>query len=282
MFRKGAHSELLRRVTPSPSGRKVVVMNFYPFHIGDYVSHTRHLSLMEDLAYRRLIDQYYLQEQPLPESVEKCAKLILMRDYQDEVQAVLQEFFELTEAGWISSRCDKEIVGMRKRQDIAREKANKRWGGTKAEPQQCTGNAAASKTDAAASKTDAAAMLPTPIPIPTPLPTPPTEDKAPAALAAQDLVADGLTAQTAAEWLAHRKRIKAPMTPRAWDGIKRQAELAGMPLEDAVLMSLRNGWRGFEASWAAKHRASVQRPSTHSGFGQVNYREGIEEDGSFV
>lgn len=255
-------------------------MNFYPFHIGDYVSHTRHLTLMEDLAYRRLIDQYYLQEQPLPNSIEKCAKLILMRDHQEEVSAVLEEFFELTDDGWISSRCDKEIVGMRKRQEIAREKANKRWGSAKAEPQQSSGNAAASESDAAASKADAAAMLPIPTPTPTPLPITPTENKAPASLAVQDLVTDGLTTETATEWLAHRKRVKAPMTPKAWAGIKVQAEKAGMPIEDAVLMSLRNGWRGFEAEWVRKTGQS-QRPSSHSGFGQVDYREGINDDGSF-
>lgn len=267
--------------SPSPQARKVA-MNFYPFHIGDYVSHTRHLSLMEDLAYRRLIDQYYLQEQPLPESIEKCAKLILMRDHQEAVSAVLEEFFERTDDGWISSRCDKEIVGMRKRQEIAREKANKRWGSAKAEPQQSPGNAAASEPDAAASKTDAGAVLPRPTPTPLPTPITPTETKAPAALAVQDLVSDGLTTETATEWLAHRKRVKAPMTPRAWDGIKKQAALANIPLEDAILMSLRNGWRGFEASWVRGRGATQQaRPSAHSGFAGIDYNKGINEDGTF-
>jgi uncharacterized protein YdaU (DUF1376 family) len=244
-------------------------MNFYPFHIGDYVSHTRHLTLLEDLAYRRLIDQYYLQEQPLPESIEKCAKLILMRDHQDEVRNVLEEFFELTPDGWISTRCDKEIQGMRKRQEIAREKANKRWSTAKADPQQSTGNAAAQVNDAAASKKDAEALLPTPTPTPLPTPITPTE-KPPAALGVQDLVADGLTEQTATEWLAHRKRVKAPMTPRAWEGIKKQAGLAGLTTEDAVLMSLRNGWRGFESDWV-KGRVQRSAGSAHSGFGERDY-----------
>ena len=31
-------------------------MNFFPFHIGDYAAHTKHLSLLEDLTYRRLLD----------------------------------------------------------------------------------------------------------------------------------------------------------------------------------------------------------------------------------
>jgi len=36
-------------------------MHYYQFNIGDYASHTRHLSDLEDLAYRRLLDAYYLQ-----------------------------------------------------------------------------------------------------------------------------------------------------------------------------------------------------------------------------
>lgn len=106
-------------------------------------------------------------------------------------------------------------------------------------------------------------------------------EKAPAALSAKDLVADGLTTETAAEWLAHRKRVKAPMTPRSWDGIKKQAVLAGIPLEDAVLMSLRNGWRGFEADWVKGRTPFARQPSAHTGFATKNYSEGINDDGTF-
>ena len=37
-------------------------MNYFPFNVGDYSVHTAHLEPMEDLAYRRLLDQYYLRE----------------------------------------------------------------------------------------------------------------------------------------------------------------------------------------------------------------------------
>lgn len=84
-------------------------MHYYQFNIGDYASHTRHLSLLEDLAYRKLLDHYYLHEQPLNACVTSVARLIGMREYQTEVEAVLQEFFTLTEEGWIQTRADKEI-----------------------------------------------------------------------------------------------------------------------------------------------------------------------------
>ena len=41
-------------------------MNYYPFHIGDFTAHTSHLTWEEDIAYRRMLDVYYLREKPLP------------------------------------------------------------------------------------------------------------------------------------------------------------------------------------------------------------------------
>jgi uncharacterized protein YdaU (DUF1376 family) len=85
-------------------------MHYFQFNIGDYASHTRHLTIIEDLAYRRLLDLYYLHEQPLNGSTTDVARQINMRDYETEVQAVLDEFFELTDEGWTNIRADKEIA----------------------------------------------------------------------------------------------------------------------------------------------------------------------------
>ena len=70
-------------------------MHFYSFNIGDYMSHTVHLSLMEDLAYRRCLDIYYLHEKPLPEDATEVARLIRMPEHKPEVVQVLKEFFIL-------------------------------------------------------------------------------------------------------------------------------------------------------------------------------------------
>jgi uncharacterized protein YdaU (DUF1376 family) len=84
-------------------------MHYYQFNIGDYASHTRHLTNLEDLAYRRLLDAYYLQERPLNAGVTAVARQINMRDHEAEVKAVLEEFWVLSEAGWINRRADFEI-----------------------------------------------------------------------------------------------------------------------------------------------------------------------------
>ncbi len=88
-------------------------MHYYQFNIGDYASHTRHLTLIEDIAYRRLLDAYYLHERPLIDCLTTVARQINMRDYENEVEAVLIEFFEHTDDGWISRRADREIAHYR-------------------------------------------------------------------------------------------------------------------------------------------------------------------------
>jgi uncharacterized protein YdaU (DUF1376 family) len=95
-------------------------MHYYQFNIGDYASHTRHLTDLEDLAYRRLLDAYYLQERPLNVGVTSVARQINMRNHEEAVKAVLEEFFELTEAGWIHRRADREIEHYRGKVEQAR------------------------------------------------------------------------------------------------------------------------------------------------------------------
>jgi uncharacterized protein YdaU (DUF1376 family) len=88
-------------------------MHYYQFNIGDYASHTRHLSPIEDIAYRRLLDLYYLHERPLNSGLTSVARQINLRDYESEVKSVLEEFFTLTDDGWINVRADKEIAHYR-------------------------------------------------------------------------------------------------------------------------------------------------------------------------
>jgi hypothetical protein len=84
-------------------------MHYYQFNIGDYKSHTNHLDLLEDLAYRRLLDLYYLHERPLNIGVSSVARQIGMREHEEQVKLMLEEFFHLSEDGWINPRADREI-----------------------------------------------------------------------------------------------------------------------------------------------------------------------------
>jgi uncharacterized protein YdaU (DUF1376 family) len=100
-------------------------MHFYQFHIGDYKSHTHHLSPMEDLAFRRLLDHYYLHEVPIKQ--RDIARQIGLRDFEQEVLTVLNEFFVSTENGFINPRADEEINKYRKFSEDGKKGAAKRW-----------------------------------------------------------------------------------------------------------------------------------------------------------
>lgn len=94
-------------------------MNYYPFHIGDYRSHTAHLTRTQDLAYRRLLDLYYMHERALSADPVQCARRIGMSDCLDDVRIVLEDFFELAEDGHHNRRCDEILEDFASRREKA-------------------------------------------------------------------------------------------------------------------------------------------------------------------
>jgi len=91
---------------------------WYKFHLGDYITHTTHLSDAEDLAYRRLLDLYYISEKQIPLNTESVSRKI--RIDLDIVETVLEEFFERTDEGYFNSRCDAEIARYNKQVETNR------------------------------------------------------------------------------------------------------------------------------------------------------------------
>jgi len=102
-------------------------MHYYQFNIGDYQSHTGHLSELEDLAYRRLLDWVYLHEKPIPLEINEVARHIRMRTHCESIDIVLQEFFIRTEAGWVSDRVQREIAKAGDKSQKASQSAKARW-----------------------------------------------------------------------------------------------------------------------------------------------------------
>lgn len=96
-------------------------MNFFPFHPGDYMLRTAHLDPIEDLAYRRLIDLYYVNESPLVGTADELARVIRLRSYSAQVCAVLGEFFTEAEGVWAHSHCDGVIAQYRAKAKQAAE-----------------------------------------------------------------------------------------------------------------------------------------------------------------
>lgn len=206
----------------------------YQFHIRDYLTKTRHLSAMEDLAYRRLLDTYYTEEHPLPTDPGQCARLIALRDHVDEVTAVLHEFFTLTDDGWHNERADEEIAKYREFAEAGRRGAEKRWGAQRGANGQGNGEATSPPTRG---------------PIATKNHKPETKGSTPP---------EGVDQSVWDDFTSMRKKRRAPVTDTVLDGIKREALKAGWSLNDALKESVVRGWQSFKAEWVLKDKPKVE------------------------
>ena len=216
-------------------------MHYFSFHISDYMSHTAHLSLMEDLAYRRSIDIYYLHEKPLPEDASMVARLVRMPDHVPEVKTILEEYFTLELGkGWTLNRADEEIEKYKNR-ILASSKGGK-------------------STALARSKSTPSGLVPTnnhkPItnnhkPIKETLKRPRNVSK-----------------KTWEDFLLHRKNLKKPLTETALVGIKNEVKKTSISLEDALIMVQARGWQSFNSKWVAKEQPL---------FSKTNYGKGVQE-----
>lgn len=207
-------------------------MNFYPFHIGDYISHTSHLTDEEDLAYRRMIDLYYMNEAPFINDSEWIARRV--RSTPSIVYELLHEFFELGEDDlWHSSRADKEIAKYQYLSESGKKGAEKRW-----------------------SNRDAKATNSPPI-------SPPN-----ATLIATKTITknqdhintpDGVTESVWNDYLKIRKAAKKPITDTALKGLVREAGKAGKTLNEALVICCERSWLGFKAEWLNSDVKQVEK-----------------------
>ena len=198
-------------------------MNFYPFHIGDYAAHTRHLSFMDVLAYRRLIDQYYLDESPLKGEPALIARRIGMSDFSSDVQYILETFFEKDGDLWVSKRCDGEIAKYRLKADSARnanriksEKLSVLKSEQKSEPNQIL-----TKNQEPITKNHIKTI------------------QAP----------EGVSVEVWNDFVLQRKKARAVVSDNVIKSIAKEAQKAGWSLEQALAECAARGWRGFKAEW---------------------------------
>ena len=216
-------------------------MHFYSFNIGDYMSHTVHLSLMEDLAYRRCLDIYYLHEKPLPEDATEVARLIRMPEHKPEVTQVLKEFFTHdVGTGYVHKRTDEEITKYQAKIQAAiragKASALARSNASSTKVQLNNKQETLNKKHKTINKT---------------LPRP-----------------DNVTKKTWDDFLLHRKNVKAPLTETAFKYIVNQVNKTDISLEDALIMCQARGWRSFKSEWVTNEKKS---------FATTSYGEGVQD-----
>jgi uncharacterized protein YdaU (DUF1376 family) len=200
-------------------------MHYYQFNIGDYQSHTSHLSETEDLAYRRMLDWCYLHEKPLPVDPEEISRLVRMRTHSESIAIVLREYFELRDEGWINLRVIQEILKVGIKSEKASESAKARWSKPK------DANALPTQSERYATQDT----------------LPKTQDTKPKKTTIE--APAGVTPETWAAFVQQRKTKKAQITQLVLDSITKQASLASWSLEDALKEIVVRNWTSFNAEW---------------------------------
>lgn len=85
-------------------------LDWYPFFARDFRRDTLHLSLAEDGAYRRLIDEYMLTSAPLPDNDAALTRIlgVKIEDWL-AVATVVRGFFKAEQGKLTHKRCEQEL-----------------------------------------------------------------------------------------------------------------------------------------------------------------------------
>lgn len=78
----------------------------------------------------------------------------------------------------------------------------------------------------------------------------------------------GVPEQVAHDFRQLRQKLRAPITPTAMDGIRREAGKAGMTLTAALAMCCERGWRGFKADWVRDGAVTAAPPRRRKQLGE--------------
>lgn len=220
-------------------------MHYFQFNIGDYTRDTAHLSDMEDLAYRRMLDLYYKLEGPLPKDEQEIARLTRMRSHSDCIAVVLREFFVCTDEGYRNHRADKELSAIYSKSESAKKAANARWNKNK-ELADADALRTACESDATHNtlhKTHNTEHK--------------EEKKKATGVAAADAAIDFSPLCMTDEQIAEVKRIRkknkgGALTQRVVNGLAAEFESAakiGWGPEDILSEWELRGWKSFKAEW---------------------------------
>lgn len=260
-----------------------------PLWIGAYLADTMTLTTQQHGAYLLLLFAYWRNRGPLADDDQDLASIV--KASPDEwilLRKKLERFFSVEAGTWVHKRADEELRKAQEGRAKASEKASKaaaaKWEKARREAE------AAASSNAPSIAQALPEQCPTPSPISLSSPTvqkeKPERKRAAAAqlVSVEDMVAEGVDRQHAADWMVSRKAKSLPLTPTAWLQTKTEAQKAGLTPAEAIATAAGMGWAGFKATWMAADKAVGQRAAStrHGGFDTKDYRQGVTEDGSLA
>ena len=206
-------------------------MHYYQHHIGDFIKDTTNLDDHQLATYLRMLWVYYTEEKPFDDDLESIA--FAMRSDEKTVHLLLRHFFEKSVDKWHHNRCDREIAKYHAKSESAAKSANARWNNAKAMRTHTERNTNESVFDANQE--------------------PITNNQKPIKNKATVVATpEGVSDSVWQDFKTLRKAKKAPITERALDGLRSEAQKAGWTLEQALSECCVRGWQAFKADWVAQ------------------------------
>lgn len=246
-------------------------MHYYTHNIGEFAAKTRFMSPEEIGIYVILKDEYLLSGMRL--ACDRIATL-MPPECDGSLTRVLKRFFVEEDGFYVCREFDEELDNFKDRGSINAQNAKKRW-----EKRKQASDSDANVCEPHATCTDSHAnecLTNNQEPItnnqePITSNQKPEKEEArskPARRPAPKLVKpEGVSDGVWDEWQALKRKLCKSCSQRMVDAIDREAQRAGMTVEEAMVYQLEKGWKGFEAEWVLRDRGQFSdQPKSQTKF----------------
>jgi uncharacterized protein YdaU (DUF1376 family) len=228
-------------------------VHYYQHHIGDYLSHTASLSLLEHGVYLRLLQCYYMADGYLAGCMYRAVGARSAEE-KEAVDYILATYFTVQDGVYKQAGADKRIAEFNEKSNKARKAVEVRWNNKR--------NTDVSESDTDVSENDTNGIQTNNHKPITNNQKTKTQNTAPAKAVAvlnpkntridsKGLIArvPGLIPQVADDFLTVRKAKRAPLTATALALIEAEAANAGITTAQAIAIATARGWQSFKADW---------------------------------
>jgi uncharacterized protein YdaU (DUF1376 family) len=257
-----------------------MALPYIQLYIADYLADTAHLTTEEHGAYLLLIFNYWQRGKPLPNNRERLARIARVdNESWTNLERSLKEYFIVSETEWRHPRIDRdlEVVNERlEKQSAAGKAAAEAKKAKKSEKTNESLNESATNRKRIVNESDTNDQRifnhkDTDTDTDTEIEKKKYQKEKPKPDLA--LLAEyGIDGNLATDFIRHRKSKEAPITKTALDGFQRESLKAGIPITQAVTISIERNWQGFKAEWIQEVTSAASGSNSRSGAKGVGAR----------
>ena len=243
------------------------LMNYYSHNIGDFAAKTRFMSPEEIGIYVILKDEYLRCGMRL--ACDRIANM-MPPGCEASLKRVLDRFFVVEDGFYVCEEFEKELSEYKEKASTNAENAKNGWEkrrkARKSKADLCESHATGMQVGCESHADGCLTNNQEPITNNQEIDRD-TRDK-PARPSKPKLVKpEGVSDQVFDEWQALKRKLCKGCTQRMVDAIAREAEKAGMTVEQAMTYQLEKGWKGFEADWVRNAQPKKRPTDPQHGIG---------------